>query len=77
MVRANAGDGPQTRSLAEDIAILVPLILVIYINSLNEYGGPTRAAVKGVFCLKTADFAQRQLAETPLGMNFNATPFMQ
>ena len=44
MVRADARNGPQTRSLGETIAIPMPWKLCNYFNGLKENGGPPGAA---------------------------------
>jgi hypothetical protein len=57
MVRAEAGNGAQTRSLGETIAIPMPQILLNNFNALTKHGGPGRAAASGAFCREAADFA--------------------
>jgi hypothetical protein len=57
MVRAEAGNGAQTRSLGETIAIAMPQILSTNFNGLTKNGGPWRAAASGAFCREAADFA--------------------
>jgi len=57
MVRAEAGNGAQTRSLGETIAIPMPQIFSINFNALMKNGGPMRAAASGAFCREAADFA--------------------